>query len=94
MCFQQAARSVRKVVDDTIGHTGRKETASANRAARKQATQTGLVGHRGKNSSVSRMAKAKSRRSRGFKRNIFTSLLGDSSFGKNIRSALKLGQTS
>ncbi len=94
MCFQQAARSVRKVVDDTTGHTARKETASANRAARRQATQTGLIGNRGNNSVISRMAKAKSRRSRGSKSNIFTSLLGDSSFGKNIKSALKLGQTS
>ena len=94
MCFQQVARSVRKVVDDTTGHTARKQAASANRALQRRAAQTGLVGKRNDNRSVSRMAKAKTRRSRGFKRNIFTSLLGDTSFGKNIKSALKLGQTS
>ncbi len=91
MCITNVARKVRKVVDDTTGHTDRKEAASA---ARKRATETGIVGVRGDNGEISRRAKAKTRRSRGFRRNIFTSLLGDASFGKNIKSALKLGQTS
>ncbi len=90
MCFTQVARKVRKVVDDTTGHTARKEAAAA--AAR--AAETGIVGNRGDSGQISRRAKAKSRRSRGFRRNVFTSFLGDSSFGKNIKSALKLGQTS
>ncbi len=98
MCVQKAARKIRKTVDDTTGYTGRKEAASdARQNARevaRAAAETGVVGDRNDNSEINRRTKAKSRRSRGFKRNIFTSLLGDSSFGKSIKSALKLGQTS
>ncbi len=91
MCVTNIARKVRKVVDDTTGHTDRKEAASD---ARRTAAETGTIGIRGDNGEISRRVKAKTRRSRGFRRNIFTSFLGDASFGKNIKSALKLGQTS
>ncbi|MCP4108331.1 MAG: hypothetical protein GY749_22775 [Desulfobacteraceae bacterium] len=106
MCFQKVLRKIRKTVDDTTGYTAQKEAASDDRraqrvaatdlaaAAAKSAAETGVVGNRDDSSAINRRTKAKTRRSRGFKRNIFTSLLGDSGFGKSIKSALKLGQTS
>jgi len=79
--------------------TGRIATASATTAAsaaeanaKRLRDQTGVVSRKD-NGEINRRTKAKSRRSRGFQSNIFTSLLGDSSFGKSIKSAAKLGQT-